>query len=392
MQAWPQKAIGDLCELINGRAFKPSDWGKAGLPIVRIQNLNDHHKPFNQYDGPYRDIHLIDDGAILLSWSGTPGTSFGCFRWTRGPALLNQHIFKVKVDESTIDGDFFIFAVNNILDEMIRQAHGGVGLRHITKGKLEAILLPVPHIAEQRRIVARIKECLERVEEIDTLRQESHSEADQLAASFFSALESAGKWPLVSVGELVVKSRNGRSIAKQNQNATGYVLSISSVHDVTLDLSQRKPIVLSDEVAKQFAISEGDVFVSRSNTKDLVGLASVAMKAPKDRIIYPDLLIKLQVDSNKILPRFLAQSLRTPESRRQIRDRAVGTSQSMVKISGERLKEVKLPLPPLKIQSVLIAEYDSIDSSIRELATDLQSIPISELRQSILRKAFAGEL
>ena len=173
MMSWETKPIGELCCLINGRAFKPSDWSTDGLPIVRIQNLNNPSKPFNKHDGSYAEKHFIDDGSILLSWSGTPGTSFGCFQWMRGPALLNQHIFKVLVDEDVIDGEFYIHAVNGKLDEMIQQAHGGVGLRHITKRKLEGILLPIPPLAEQRRIVSRIKECLERVSEIERLQEEA---------------------------------------------------------------------------------------------------------------------------------------------------------------------------------------------------------------------------
>jgi len=54
---WPTRPLGDLCSLINGRAFKPTDWGKEGLPIVRIQNLNDPSKPFNYFNGPSQDRH-----------------------------------------------------------------------------------------------------------------------------------------------------------------------------------------------------------------------------------------------------------------------------------------------------------------------------------------------
>ena len=35
--------LGEICNFINGRAFKPSEWDKKGLPIVRIQNLNDEN-------------------------------------------------------------------------------------------------------------------------------------------------------------------------------------------------------------------------------------------------------------------------------------------------------------------------------------------------------------
>lgn len=391
MGNWPTLPVGDLCQLINGRAFKPSEWGLDGLPIVRIQNLNDHEKPFNYYDGDYNDRHLIDDGEILLSWSGTPGTSFGCFRWLRGRALLNQHIFKVSIDDAKIDGDFFIYAVNSRLDEMIRQAHGGVGLRHITKGKLSAIHLPVPPLDEQRRIVARIKECMERVEEIEGLRAGAIGEVGFLSGSLYAAIENSGGWPQVSVGEVINRSRNGRSIRQDSENATGHVLTLSSVHDVTLDLSHRKPVVLDDRLIKQFAVYPGDVFVSRSNTKDLVGLSSVA-EEDSNSLIYPDLLIKLEADRSRVLPRFLAYSLRTPSCRDQIKSRAFGTSQSMVKISGERLKEVTFPLPPIEVQKELIKQFDVLHDISGSLISEMSSCSIPQLRESILRKAFAGEL
>jgi len=392
MGRWPTKPIGELCNLINGRAFKPADWSTEGLPIVRIQNLNDHSKPFNMFSGDYSPKHYINDGEILLSWSGTPGTSFGCFRWSRGPALLNQHIFKVQINKTLIDGDFFIYAVNSRLDEMIRQAHGGVGLRHITKTKLKAIHLPVPKIDEQRRIVARIRECMERVEEIEGLRSEVMQDGNCLAPSLYAAIEDNKQWKTRRIGEVILRSRNGKSIRQDSNNATGYVLSISAVHDVTLNTDNPKPIVLPDTVADQYQISAGDVFVSRANTRDLVGLASVATESLKEKIIFPDLLIKLEVDPQVINPRFLAYALRMPESRRQIKERAFGTSQSMVKISGTRLREVCIPVPPLEDQLSLVSRFDELHGYANALLSELTSLNAGALKESILRKAFAGEL
>src|SRR5579871_4162261 len=97
---WKKAALGDICRLINGRAFKPADWAQAGTPIIRIQNLNDRSKPFNYYAGSYDARHHVKTGDVLLSWSGTPGTSFGCFIWDREPGVLNQHIFRVEVDSA----------------------------------------------------------------------------------------------------------------------------------------------------------------------------------------------------------------------------------------------------------------------------------------------------
>ena len=146
-----------LRSLINGRAFKPTHWTHTGLPIVRIQNLNNPDAPFNRFDGEARSRFLINSGALLFAWSGTPGTSFGAHIWNGGPAVLNQHIFNVIFDEAKIDKRFFRLAINHKLDELIDKAHGGVGLRHVTKGQFEATEIDVPPLVEQRRIVTKLE-------------------------------------------------------------------------------------------------------------------------------------------------------------------------------------------------------------------------------------------
>ena len=48
---WIATEIGGLCSLKNGRAFKPNEWQTSGLPIVRIQNLNNPASAFNHFQG-----------------------------------------------------------------------------------------------------------------------------------------------------------------------------------------------------------------------------------------------------------------------------------------------------------------------------------------------------
>lgn len=149
-------SLGTACNFVNGRAFKPSHWTVDGLPIVRIQNLNDENAPFNYYNGEYKQCHLIDSGTLLFSWSGTPGTSFGAFFWNRGKALLNQHIFKVepKID---IDLEYLKYVLNGNIKKIISKAHGGVGLQHITKKELEKIDINICDKNKQIEIVNILK-------------------------------------------------------------------------------------------------------------------------------------------------------------------------------------------------------------------------------------------
>ena len=72
-RGWRTVRVGDACRLVNGRAFKPSDWTEQGRPIVRIQNLNNRRAAFNRFDGTVEPKFLIEDGELLFAWSGTPG-------------------------------------------------------------------------------------------------------------------------------------------------------------------------------------------------------------------------------------------------------------------------------------------------------------------------------
>jgi type I restriction enzyme, S subunit len=389
---WIAMQIGDLCSLVNGRAFKPSEWANEGLPIIRIQNLNDRSKPFNHFAGHFDPKHLVSRGDVLLSWSGTPGTSFGCFVWDRDSGVLNQHIFKVNVNCELCSPEFFMYAVNNALDEMIEKAHGAVGLRHITKSRLEQIELPIAPLCEQGRIVDKVRECLARVQEIDSAQTSLRVEAQHLIGSFFNETEASSDWPKANLAELILESRNGRSIRSSADEGNGRVLTLSSVRNVHLDLTAVKTVSFDDRTASTYQIQKEDVFVSRSNTIDLVGLASVAQMSPDGRLIYPDLLMRLKPNPKKVRSEFLANVLRFPSCRKQIQFFAKGTSQSMVKISGSELKQLKLPCPNLDQQDLFLDHLAEINTAQEDLLCQVEQAIPRTMRKSILRQAFAGEL
>jgi len=131
---WGWVAVGDTMEMVNGKAFKPEDWSSEGTPIIRIQNLNNEYAAFNRCKAAVDTKVHVNDGDFLISWSGTPGTSFGAFIWNRGFAYLNQHIFRCELVSGVFAKEFLRLAINARLDEMISHAQGAVGLRHITKG------------------------------------------------------------------------------------------------------------------------------------------------------------------------------------------------------------------------------------------------------------------
>lgn len=158
--AWPMLEIGECCRLINGRAFKPADWEteeSGGLPIIRIQNLNNPSANLNYYTGDVKPQFIVEPGELLFSWSGSRGTSFGAHIWNGPRAILNQHIFRVLLDDTRTSKGYMLHILNAAVDEVEGNLHGGVGLVHITKGNLEKIKIPVPPLEVQQVLASEIE-------------------------------------------------------------------------------------------------------------------------------------------------------------------------------------------------------------------------------------------
>ena len=104
---WDVVKLGDVANYINGYPFKPIQWKKSGIPIIRIQNLTGSSNKENYFDGSIPEKYKVKKGDILISWSA----SLGIFEWVREDGWLNQHIFKVENYSPKINKDFFYYVV-----------------------------------------------------------------------------------------------------------------------------------------------------------------------------------------------------------------------------------------------------------------------------------------
>jgi len=407
---WEQSQLADLLVASFDGAWG-EDVGASGrpTPVLRSTDMRGGKLSFNSVavrgipEAVIAKKKLHSGDVLVTKASGSAhlvGASVIFFAPDSKDYLCSNFTRCLRPNTSKVDPEYLHYAM---LSKQFRiQAFGAQrttsGLRNLKIEEFQASSIGYPSLSEQRRIVARIKECMERVEEIEELKNSSRIQQQYLSASLIESelhpdLTGIEGWTKLTVGELVTTVRNGRSIAQDTEGlADGGVLTLTAVRSIDLGIDYRKPIALPNEVATQFGIDAGDVFVSRANTIELVGLSAVAMEAPTGRLIYPDLLIKLKANPALILPRYLAYALRSASSRKQIKARALGSSQTMVKISGERLREVSIPVPSLAEQAKIISRLDAAHDLMRQLATESLPGEVEVLRGAILRKAFAGEL
>ena len=114
--------MGDIATYVNGYAFKPQDWYTEGMPIIRIQNLNDASADFNHYAGIIDEKYMVHNGDVLVSWA----THLEAYLWNGGDAWLNQHILKLYLTEERLT-KYFLF--------MLQIMHLKRHLRRLTDSK-----------------------------------------------------------------------------------------------------------------------------------------------------------------------------------------------------------------------------------------------------------------
>ena len=150
--------MGDVATYINGYAFKPIDWAEKGLPIIRIQNLNDSSALFNYFSGNIDDKYRVFSGDVLVSWA----THLEAYIWTGGDAWLNQHIFRVVFDKMPINKVYFVYSTEEALKQAFRNAHGfKPTMEHIKKNDFENAIVKLPSLYVQEEF-ARFAEQIDK--------------------------------------------------------------------------------------------------------------------------------------------------------------------------------------------------------------------------------------
>lgn len=390
-----QVRLGDIFEFKNGRAFKKTEWSKSGLPIIRIQNLNKAHAPFNYYLGDYDKQIEVNNGDLLFSWSGTVGSSFGPHIWSGEVGVLNQHIFRVSLKKG-IEKRYAYYALLEITSEIEKSVSGAVGIVHVTQSNLKNFKIPVPSASEQKRIVATLDEAFAGIESAIANTQKNLTNIRELFESYLSSsfkLEAICKKVLLEE-VLSEQPRNGWSPpAKNHTNSGTPVLTLSSVTGFKFRPEKIKHTSAEVNYSRHYWVKNGSLLMTRSNTPELVGHVALASEL-REATVYPDLIMQMAADSSKALAEFLYFQLRSPVLRREIMDRAQGTNPTMKKVGKKAVQTLPVFIPSIDEQKRIVLKIRDVNDECQRLAKiyNRKLEALRELKKSLLQKAFSGKL
>lgn len=150
VEGWNNKNLSELADYINGYAFKPDDWGKDGLPIIRIEQLKNPDASTDYYSGKIPTKNIIENGDLIFSWSA----SLFLRIWKNDRAALNQHLFRV-IEKEGIDRVFLKLFIEYYLPELVKASHGST-MQHITRKELYIFNAPYPTFKPEQTKIAEI--------------------------------------------------------------------------------------------------------------------------------------------------------------------------------------------------------------------------------------------
>lgn len=184
---WAWARLADVVNVLNGRAYKKEELLDAGTPVLRVGNL------FTSNHWYYSTLTLEEDkycnpGDLLFAWSA----SFGPFIWHGERSIYHYHIWKLDFYAKGQLSKHYLY--NYLLEQTqeIKAAGHGVSMVHMTKEKMEKLVVPVPPLPEQHRIVAKVDELMALCDRLEAQQADAESAHAQLVQALLDSLTQAG--------------------------------------------------------------------------------------------------------------------------------------------------------------------------------------------------------
>ena len=152
------KKLGEVCEFINGFAFKSSLFSESGEAVIRITNINsgkvifDDLKYIKLDDYPELDKYKVEKNDILVAMSGATTGKIG-YQYEERIGYLNQRVGKFIPDESKIKRRFLFHFLYNIERELFSLATGSGAQPNLSSETIKKINIPIPSLETQEKIV-----------------------------------------------------------------------------------------------------------------------------------------------------------------------------------------------------------------------------------------------
>lgn len=401
----------------------PSEWIKAKLPEIAILNMG--QSPSNY------DVNEIGKGIAFFQGKAEFGKIYPTVRKfctapkkvaqvndillsVRAPVgptnladretAIGRGLAAISVSKDNFNYKYLLHYFRSIEPWMSKQGTGTT-FKAISGQFLKELCCIVPPLAEQKIIADKLDillaqvdatkahlECIPRI--LKNFRQSvlTNAVSGKLTEDWRDV--DIAQWKKLKLLDVIKgKPRNGHSPKGVGYETPYRNLTLSATTSGHFIENQYKYVDLDIDSDSYLWVKRGDILIQRANTIGYVGVSAI-YEGEDNQYVYPDLMMKCTPDPKKILGKFLHLVLSSKKVRQYFRDNATGTSGNMPKINQQAVSNAPIYLPPLNEQHEIVrraecffAFADRIEQQVNDALEQINS-----LTQSILAKAFRGEL
>lgn len=414
---WVETELGKIINLMNGHAFKSTDYANEGIPIIRMSDIDNNEiniqKAVRVPDKKEYEKFKINIGDILIGMSGSIG-KYGIFNLNER-VYLNQRVGNLRViSENHTNKKLIYYFIGQFQKEIVDKAYGGA-VPNISGKQIEESKFPLPPLAEQNRIVEKLDRLFAQLETIKTsmakvplllkdFRQQVLTQAvtgkltnksDIISASLPSTItigslfeEAPLNWKWVKLID-IAKLESGHTPRKSEEDywINGNVPWISlqdirAAHGTIINETKYMPNELGIKKSSARLLPKGTVCFCRDIS---VGYTTVMGKEMSTTQHFANWICGNSLNNMFLLYVFMSAKDFLIAS---------GKGTTVGTIYMPALKELRILLPPLEEQQEIVnrvqslfAKADAIEQHYKSLKAKIETLP-----QAILHKAFKGEL
>jgi len=393
--SWPKVKLGDICDISIGRTpsrNEPKYWGQ-GFSWLSIADMKDERlfsKTKEQITTSAVSeckMKIVPKGTILFSFK----LSVGKVGMADKDLYTNEAIASLSiVDDAKVNQGYLFYALKTIdFGNSGDRAVKGITLN---KSKLNNLSIPIPPLAEQKRIAI----ILDKADALIQKNKQLLAAYDELLQSTFldmfgDPVTNPKSWKITEFGNAIVDIVGGHSFGGEQRPLKEDELGVLKVSAVTTGtfLNGEYKAVLKNKIDKSIVHPrKGDLLFSRANTRELVGAVAI-VDNDYDMLFLPDKLWRIDLDENKASQYYCHRLLTNDRFRPEMSKIATGTSGSMLNISKAKLRNLGIPLPPVELQNMFAQIVKNVEAQKTLLKQSIQES--EDLFNGLVQKAFKGE-
>lgn len=368
---WTYKKLGEVCDVLNGYAFKSDKYVDKGIRVIRIANVqkgvivDDQPAFYPLATQSEIDRYLLNEGDILMSLTGNVGR-VGILQKEMLPAALNQRVACLRMINNALHSRFFFHYLNSDLFEQkcIASARGIAQLNMSTEW-LKEQFIPIPPLSIQRSIVSE----LDLLHSVIEKKQEQLRALDNLAQSLFyqmfgDPITNPMGWQVKKLGEVAPVKPCQKEI--QSENGLFWLLNLDMVESQTGKIIEKNMVTKEEIGNSTTSFSPDNVLYSK-------------LRPYLNKVVLPNNygyctteLLPLLPMSGILTREYLCYLLRSNTFVEYINIKVAGAK--MPRVTMNDFRNFPLPLPPLSLQQSFAAKVSAIEEQKRFISQSIKDV------------------